>query len=262
MTMNKIRTILTILSIPVVLLSKAQNIDSVKKDSVVKEYHFTGTASVTNNGISFVPTFTLGKPAAIFNFSAGGKKFTFEPEFRASLEGKPWSVVLWWRYKIIQNKHFKLHVGAHPAIAFSTINTTENGKMKEVIQGQRFLAAEVAPNYFLNNNTSVGVYYIVAHGVETGTVQYTHFLTLNAGFSNIRLSQVFSLRFAPQVYYLKMDKKEGVYTSSTLTLSSRKSPFSLSYLMNKEIKSTIVTKQFNSNITLSYAYGNSFYKKR
>lgn len=261
--MNIGKIVLMMLSLTFAVFAEAQKIDSVKKDSVhlIKEYHFTGTVSATNNGISFVPTFTLGKPAAIVNLSVGSNRLSFEPEFRASLEGKPWSFIFWGRYKIVQNKHFKLHVGAHPAVAFNTIKVTENGKTKEVIQGQRFLAAEIAPNYFINKNTSVGVYYIVAHGVEIGAVQYTHFLTLNAGFSNIHLSKDFVLRIAPQVYYLKMDKKDGFYTSSTLTLSNKKYPFSLSYLMNKEIKSNIVTKQFNSNLTLSYAFGNTFYKK-
>lgn len=253
--------ILTIFFFTNVLHSKAQSMDTVKKDSVIKEYHFTGSVSATDNGISFVPTFTLGKPAAIVNFSVGGKRLSFEPEFRASLEGKPWSVIFWWRYKLVQNKKFKLHIGAHPAIAFSTINTVVDGKQKEVIQGQRFLAAEIAPNYFITKNTSVGIYYLAAHGVETGSPQFTQFLTLNAGFSNIKLNSLFSLRFAPQVYYLKMDQKDGLYTSFNLTLTKNQSPFSITYLVNKEIKSTIVTKQFNSNITLTYMFGSSFVKK-
>ena len=41
--------------------SFSQTIDSAKTI-----YHFSGTASVTNEGISLIPTFSLGKPAAIF----------------------------------------------------------------------------------------------------------------------------------------------------------------------------------------------------
>ena len=44
-------------------------------DTVTKEYHLNGSISATNNGISFIPTFSLGKPATIFNFSVGGHNF-------------------------------------------------------------------------------------------------------------------------------------------------------------------------------------------
>ena len=136
--MNTGKVILMTLSLTFALFAEAQKIDSVKKDTVhlIKEYHFTGTVSATNNGISFVPTFTLGKPAAIVNLSVGTNRLSFEPEFRASLEGKPWSFIFWGRYKIVQNKHFKLHVGAHPAVAFNTIKVTENGKTKEVVEAE------------------------------------------------------------------------------------------------------------------------------
>jgi len=37
--------------------------------------------------------FTLGKPAAIFDLSVGNERLAFEPQFRFSLEGKPWSFI-------------------------------------------------------------------------------------------------------------------------------------------------------------------------
>lgn len=46
----------------------AQTADSAKVIS-----HFSGTASVTNNGISIVPSFSLDKPAAIFMLSMAKK---------------------------------------------------------------------------------------------------------------------------------------------------------------------------------------------
>ena len=72
---------------------------SQKADSTKGIGHFSGAVSVTNNGISFVPTFSLDKPAAIFNLSMGKNRFSFEPDLRFSLAGKPWSFLFWGRYK-------------------------------------------------------------------------------------------------------------------------------------------------------------------
>ena len=111
--------------------------------------HLNGAITATNNGISFIPTFSLGKPAVIFDLSIG-KRLSFDPQFRFALEGKPWSFLFWWRYKLITNDKFRLTVGAHPALSFKTlVITTENGT-KEFINVQRYLAGELSPNYFIS----------------------------------------------------------------------------------------------------------------
>ena len=66
--------------------SFAQTTDSATHKPLI----LATTASVTNNGVSLIPTFTLGKPAMMINFTVG-RKLTFEPEFRYSLAGKPWA---------------------------------------------------------------------------------------------------------------------------------------------------------------------------
>lgn len=230
-------------------------------DSPKTEYHFSGNISATNNGISVIPTFSLGKPAAIFNMSLGNQKLSFEPEFKASLEGKPWSLVLWWRYKFLNDDKFKFNIGAHPAISFKTVSTDVGGVQRDIIKGNRYLAGELSFSYFLSKNTSIGSYYLYSRGIEFGTTRNTHFLTLNSSFSNINLSDAFALRFSPQVYYLKMDTKDGVFFSSILTLTKKNSPISVSALVNKIIKTDIITKNFVWNATIAYSFNNKFVKK-
>jgi hypothetical protein len=256
MKINKIS--LAFLFSTIMLTAGAQTIATIQKtDSVQKEYHFSGTASVTNNGISFIPTFSIGKPATIVTLSMGSKKFSFEPEFRASLEGKPWSVILWGRYKLVNTNKFKFNIGAHPAISFKTILTAVDGKNMEVIQGQRFLAGEISPNFVINKYITVGAYYLVSKGFEGNSSKSNNFITLNTSISNINLSNGVFLRFAPQVYYLKMDANDGYYASSTISISKTNSPFSINSLMNKVIRTNIAgSKDFSWNISLIY----SFYK--
>ena len=50
-----------------------------------KEYSFGSLVTVTTKGMSTFPNLTLGKPAAIFDFSIGDDKLRFEPTLRFGL---------------------------------------------------------------------------------------------------------------------------------------------------------------------------------
>jgi len=119
------------------------------KDSLPKAFHLSGSALVTNNGISFIPTFSLGKPATIVTLSMGTKRLSFEPEFRFSLEGKPWAILLWGRYKLSDQKDFKLTAGTHLGLSYSTPTILLNGINTDIIQVKRYWANELMPNYLL-----------------------------------------------------------------------------------------------------------------
>src|SRR6266498_5789817 len=93
------------------LLNLAHFSFSQKTDSTKSISHFSGSVSITNNGISLIPTFSLSKPAAIFNMSVGKSKLSFDPEFAFSLEGKPWYFLFWFRYKLITAEKFRMNVG-------------------------------------------------------------------------------------------------------------------------------------------------------
>ena len=230
-----------------------QNTDSTKVVS-----NFGGAVTVTNNGISFIPTFSLGKPAAIFDMSVGSK-LSFEPQFRFALEGKPWSFVFWWRYKLVKTKKVAVTLGAHPAIIFRTITDTINGVSQEIIRAQRNAAFEVSPNYFLTKDISIGTYYLYGHSFEKDVIRNVHYLTLNANFSNIKLPWKFYFKFNPQVYYLKMDDEDGFYFSSVITLANRKVPLSVSALMNKIIKTNITASDnFVWNVSLTYSFNKTY----
>ena len=43
---------------------------------------FRGTASITNNGISLVPSFSLGDPALLFDLKFTKGRLSFEPDMR------------------------------------------------------------------------------------------------------------------------------------------------------------------------------------
>lgn len=220
--------------------------------------HFGGAVTVTTKGISIIPNLTLGKPAAIFDLSMG-RKLSFEPQFRFSLEGKPWSFIFWWRYEVLNNSRFQFKIGAHPAFAFSEYTDSLADGTKKIIRTQRYLAGELSPNFFLARNISIGPYYLYAHGIEKDATQNTHYLALRASFSKIRLSDKCYLRFNPQFYYLRMDINDGFYFNATLALVMRKIPVSLSALVNQTISTEIpFGEDFLWNISLTYNFGKKY----
>lgn len=215
---------------------------------------FSGAVLVTNNGISVIPTFTLEKPAMIFDFAVRKKRFSFEPQLRFAIEdAKPWSFLFWMRYKAIQSEKFSLGMGIHPAYLFSNTSAIVNGVSKDVITVRRFIAGELAPNYSLSKNISIGVYYLYSHGLSN-TPRNTNYVALNSNFSNIKLSDAFYMKVAPQIYYLKLDEIDGFYTTATFTLAKRDFPFTIASIVNKKIQSNIPSDDFVWNVSLSYFY--------
>ncbi len=235
---------------------------SQKVDSIKTINHFGGAVTVTNNGISLLPTFSLGKPAVMFDMSVGNKKLSFEPQLRFSLEGNPWAFLFWWRYKLLNTDKFQVKVGAHPAIAFKTVPTISmNGDTNETIVAQRYLAMEFSPNYFITKNISIGIYYLHSHGFDEGATKNTHFVTINSNISNIKLSEQFFLKFNPQIYYLRMDELEGYYVTATFTLASRNFPLSLQSIVNQTIETNIPARNdFVWNVSLIYSFNKDYVK--
>lgn len=227
-------------------------------DSTKKEMQFATTTLITNNGISVIPIFSLGKPAAIINFTVG-RKFTFEPEFRVSLEGKPWSFIYWFRYKLARTPKFSLSIGAHPAIIFRTIPVTINGNNEQILRAQRFVAAEMAQNYRFNNHVNLGFYYLVGAGSVENKTKPTNLLVLRSGYNNINLGKEFVAGINSQLIYLFTNGEEGSYVNATLTLAHKRSPVSLSYFYNQPINTSITGgKNPLWNIGATYAFNKMF----
>ncbi len=234
---------------------------SQKKDSVQQPVYFSGSIGVTNNGISIIPTFSLGKPAAMFIHAAGRGKFSVEPDIRFSLKGKPWGMVFWARYKAVTSNKFLFTAGTHLGLNYRTSVIPINGDSSETTIVRRYLAAELFPRYMIAKNTSIGIYYLYSHGLDAGTIHNTNFITLNINFSNIRLTKDYFLKFNPQPYYLKLDKEDGYFFTAVLTLVRNDCPLTLSGTVNQKIRADITgSKTFVWNVIASWVFNNKFIK--
>lgn len=228
----------------------AQRADSSKSAPSI-----TGALTITNNGISLIPSFSLGKPAAMVNLWVGKRKFRFEPELRFSLEGKPWTFLFWLRYHLLETPKFRLHTGMHPAINFRSEPVMVNGSIETQLIARRYLAWELVPVFQLTKNSSIGLYYLYSRGLDPGTTRNNHFLTCNVHFNNLPLPGNCFLSLAPQVYYLKLGNQDGYYASATVALFKKNCPLSLQSILNKSLRTDVVSKDFLWNLSLVYAFG-------
>lgn len=244
------RTIVFYLLLFIVGKLQAQQADTSRRS-----FQFSGSVSVTHNGLSFIPTFSLEKPAAIFNLSMGRNKARFEPELRFSLEGKPWSFLFWWRYQLLKTGRFSLKVGGHPAMNFRTQQVMLNGQLKNVIVSRRYLAGELAPVFTLSKNLTTGIYYLYSRGLDDGTTRNNHFIALHTGVSHLRLAGNWFLKLVPQFYYLKLDQQDGFFITSSFSVTKTGFPLSLGAIINKRLQSNIAgSRDFVWNTTLVYSF--------
>lgn len=216
---------------------------------------FSGSIAVTNNGISLIPSFSLGDPAAILNIKMAKKDLSFEPEMRFALEGKPWSFLFWFRYQAIKDKRFKLRLGTHYGLNFRTITVNTTSGTRDLMESRRYLAAEVVPSYNLTDKISVGAYYLISKGFDDG-LKRAHFLLANIAFSKIPLDKNNKYYFSlvPQFYYLRTDDIDGIYTAGVISLGKNDFPLSLQSILNKKIDSDIPSDDFVWNISLVYSF--------
>lgn len=232
--------------LPLVLATVVHPIRAQQPDSASHRAQVAGAVTVTNKGISLIPALTLGKPAAIFDVAITGGALSFEPQFKFGLDGKPWAFIFWGRYRPLREGKFRLTIGAHPALTFKTLSST--------IVTRRYFAADVYPSFLLTPNLSVGPYYFYSRGLDPASFQHTHLVGARAFLTTLPISGQFFIQFAPHLYYLWIDRQDGVYVNSVLTLAHRRLPFSVSTLYNSPIRSSIAGGQgVLWNVSLIYA---------
>ncbi len=217
---------------------------------------FSGAVTVTNKGISTIPTFTLGKPAATLDLSIAGRRLSFDPQMRFNLEdGRPWVMLLWWRYKILRSDRVRLHVGAHPAFSFRMTNVERDGTPIRIMEMRRFLASEILLTYQPSRHFSIGPYYLYSRGVDPTTTRNTHFVALNLGVLGVPLVEQVSLSIFPQLYYLSLGGVDGTYLTSRAVVTRIGFPITLSGMFNQSLDTDIAGDPFIWSVSATYAFG-------
>ena len=214
-----------------------------------------GAITVTSKGIGIVPSFTLGKPAAILDVSIARGALSFDPQFRMGLDGKPWAFLFWGRYRLVDRPPLHVTIGGHPALSFRSSPVTIGGAQRDVIVARRYLAGELSVAYTISRYVAVGPYYLYSHAFESDVARHTQFLAARAYLTSIRLSRTISLRIDPQVYYLRTDDRDGYYAFSAVTVAKAGLPLSVSSMASQPLRTNVPGgDDFLWNVSARYAF--------
>jgi hypothetical protein len=242
------------------LVTISATVSAREKDSTVaKVSNFTAAVTIQSKGISTIPNLTLGKPAAVFDMKLG-RKLTFEPQFRFALDGKPWAMVFWWRYYATISNKFKVTLHTNYSFSYKTITSYSSvGTPQDLIRTTRYLVGAIAPNYQFNKYIGVGMYLFYNQGIEKFITRNTYMVSFRPSLSNIPVTKNIAARLNPEIYYLRMDNKDGVYLNTTLLMSKKNFPLSVSALINKPLRSNIPSEyDFLWNVGLIYSFNKEF----
>jgi len=245
-----------------ILITTVLSVNAQDKDSS-KTLFFTGNINLTNNGFSFIPLFSLGKPATTANLSIGGKRLSFDSQLRFDLDGmRPWSFLFGWSYRLIQNKKFNVRLGSFfPAYAFNNLEYTRKSKNINVLTPQRYFIWNTFISYNISNKINVGVYYLNGRGLEKiDQTKSGNFISFRLFANRINISKSININLNPEFYFLKIDNNDGLYLANTFSLHHLKIPVFFSSTINKAINSNLNAKAFDWNIGLNYKFRSSFKK--
>lgn len=207
------------------------------------------TVSLNSNGISSIPAFSLGKPAVVATIGLAKGRFSFDPNLAYGLDMKPWYVDSWLHYMIVDKPVFKLRTGVNFSMYFSEYKLPD----KEILQGERYLALELAGFYYFTPGSYISVLYWNDNGLEPGTIS-GHYLSLAGERSEIRIGRYVLLSANFQIFYIGYDgNNDGLFISPKISFSVRNIPFSVFIQATQPIKSNISPfPGFKWNIGLSY----------
>lgn len=250
-----IKVFILILSLGLSHIVTAQENDG----TVARLNYFGGAVTIQSKGISTIPNLTLGKPAAVFDMKVG-RKLTFEPQFRFALDGKPWAMVFWGKYVAQISDRFRLVSSANYSLSYKELTFyTSEVTSQEIIRTTRYLAGGLEPNYQVNKYLGVGVFLFYTYGIEKFITRNTYMVSIRPGISNIPVAKNTTARITPEVYYLNMDDKDGVFLNARLSVSNKNFPVSLSALVNKPLESDIPSEyDLLWHVGLSYSFGRNY----
>lgn len=232
---------------------------SQEQDTVKKSLAINGMLSVTNNGFSYVPAFTLDAPAVFAGVNIEKNRLTFNTEFRYALSGRPWFLMFVTSYKLVNTPKTHISVGLHfPGVAFFETPVVIDGEEKVLVEAQQAVSPELNAGFSLSKHVAVGAMYMYFYGIGDAHVKYGHFPALWFRLADINLTKNIGFHFNGQVFYLNMAGDGGYYVAWNMELLKKNFPLSLSSSMYKTISSEIPGKDFNWNVSLNYVFGKRY----
>ena len=208
------------------------------------------TFSLNSNGISSIPAFSLGDPAAMVSVTLAKGRFSYDPTLAYGLDGRPWFIDNWFHLKLVSRPSFELRTGMNISSFFSEYKLPA----ETVLQGQRYFAYELMGMYKFTPGTSLSLAYWSDNGQEKGTLK-GHFIDLTADKTDIPLGKQVLLAVNLQLFYIDYtDKNDGLFIAPRISAGLRSIPLSLFFQAIQPLTSNMTpSPEFQWNVGLAYA---------
>jgi hypothetical protein len=239
---------------------RAQSADSnqVHADTTFHPWSANHSFNATNNGVSIVPAFTLGRPAFIYTSSFGNGTFRIEPEVRMSYDFEPWTVLCWGRYILPSKSKWNFTLASHYALLFAPLETPTNTGIDRSYNAHRYLAGQITASRPLGGGYTFRYFALTAHGWFEGANPY--FTTLNSvglGMPELRRNKL-KVQLAPQLYTLNFLGSAGFFYSTNYALRWDQSKWSLTGMISqplvKEASLTVAPVVWNVGLTYNVSH--------
>lgn len=227
-----------------------------QKDTSYVAIQFMGTISLTTNGISPIPAFSLEKPAILAFLSVRKNKFSYDPEMAFSIKGVPWFFNNNFRYRVVEKPSFEFRTGLIWGIGYLYPEVMLSGVKQRIAKAERFLWLELLPRYKVSEKVAISSTLWSGYNFETGSAKRINYVSLVGHITKIPLSQSFYCNFFPQLFYLKIDSQsDGFFVSGIAAIGHNKFPLLISSQMNTTLTTTISPNPgFKWNISLAYSF--------
>jgi len=189
------------ISIAICLMFQAQRIVA-QKDSTRYKPELSGVITLTSNGISQIPAYSLDKPAISAFFYLKLKRFSYEPDINYGIDGRPWGMGNSFMYLVADKKKLKFKSGLALGLAFSYPEVLQGGEMIKINKSERYLIAKFIPSYLISNKTTLSINYWNAHNLEQKSINSINFLSAVLSILNVSVSQRIYCSIFPQIFYL------------------------------------------------------------
>ena len=222
-----------------------------QSDSVKPKVLFSGNIQLTNNGISPVPFFTLGKPALLTNLYIKKGNLSFSPELNYDLKAKPWSVNTWLRYRLIHTNKFSFFVGNNFSFIFRSLpeDVTQNQFLV-----QRYQMLDLTGSYKLKKNRILNLLYWKTKGLDKGAIQSANFVMLTMNFIDLLSNKFGLLSIKANAFVIDNSSPfTGVFISQITSYNPKKSSLFLTFQTVKPIYIT-PSGSFKWNVGLNLPF--------
>jgi hypothetical protein len=248
MSKNIVLHLLLVVALIPVNIVVGQNADSTRS----KKLQAGATFSLNSNGISSVPAFSLGKPAAMASVYVGKGWFSYDPTLAYSLDGRPWFIDNWFHVKLLNKPKFELRTGMNVSTYCSKYKVEEvsGGELYGV---ERYFAFELATTFRFGHHMSLLTQYWNDRGQEDWSIK-GHFLSATVDKTDMALGKLVLFSAALQLFYINYEgNNDGLFVAPRVAFSIRNFPVSVFSQVVQAISSNIEPfPGFNINVGIAY----------